>query len=263
MEKTNPNRGVTYFMQNAQTRVPNGKIVLISGGSRGIGAAAVQAFWAQGYRVALLYHSNQAAANALVAQLGEDCLAIQCDVADFAACTAAFAQVNAAFGVVDVLVNNAGIAQQMLFTDITAADWAQMMGVNLNGVFHLCKLVLPDMIRQKQGRILNISSMWGQVGGSCEVHYSTAKAGVIGLTKALAKEEGPSGITVNCVCPGVIETDMMAGFTPQDKADLADETPLARLGVPQDVAGLLCFLASDAASYITGQVIGVNGGLVV
>ncbi len=241
----------------------NGKTVLISGGSRGIGAAAVQAFWGEGYRVAFLYRSNQAAAEALATSLGADCLAIQCDVADFAQCTAAFTAVQVQFGMVDVLVCNAGTAQQKLFTDITATDWAQMMGVHLDGTFHLCKLALPDMIRQKQGRIVTISSIWGQVGGSCEVHYSAAKAGIIGFTKALAKEEGPSGITVNCICPGVIETDMMASFTPEDKAMLAEETPLQRLGTPQDVTGLLCFLASDAASYITGQVFGVNGGLVV
>ena len=138
-----------------------------------------------------------------------------------------------------------------------------MMGVDLDGVFYACRAVLPGMIRQKYGRILLVSSMWGQTGGSCEVHYSAAKAGVIGLTKALAKEEGPSGITVNCVAPGVIETDMMASFTAEDKAVLAEETPVERLGTPEEVARTLVFLAGRGAGFITGQVLGVNGGIVI
>ena len=137
------------------------------------------------------------------------------------------------------------------------------MDVNLTGAFNLCQLVLPGMIRRKAGRILTVSSMWGQTGGSCEVHYSAAKAGLIGLTKALAKEEGPSGITVNCVAPGVIDTDMMAAFTAEDKAALAEETPVGRLGSADEVAQLLVFLAGESAGYITGQVFGVNGGLVI
>ncbi|MFR2613873.1 MAG: SDR family oxidoreductase [Subdoligranulum sp.] len=150
-----------------------------------------------------------------------------------------------------------------LFTDLTDEDWHRMMGVDLDGVFYACRAVLPGMIRQKYGRILLVSSMWGQTGGSCEVHYSAAKAGVIGLTKALAKEEGPSGITVNCVAPGVIETDMMASFTAEDKAALAEETPVERLGTPEEVARTLVFLAGRGAGFITGQVLGVNGGIVI
>ena len=138
-----------------------------------------------------------------------------------------------------------------------------MMAVDMDGAFYACRAVLPGMIHQKYGRILLVSSMWGQTGGSCEVHYSAAKAGLIGLTKALAKEEGPSGITVNCVAPGVIETDMMAAFTAEDKAALAEETPVGRLGTPEEVAKLLVFLAGEDAGYITGQVFGVNGGLVI
>ncbi len=242
---------------------PRGKVALVSGGSRGIGAAIARALWAKGHSVAGLYHNNHDAANALVEELGANCMALPCDVADFAQCEHAFSAITEAFGTVDVLVCNAGVAQQALFTDITPADWARMMGVHLDGAFHLCQLALPAMVRQKQGRIITISSMWGQVGASCEVHYSTAKAGLIGFTKALAKEEGPSGITVNCVCPGVIDTDMMASFSAEDKASLAEETPLGRIGTPQDVAGLVCFLAGDDADYITGQVFGVNGGLVI
>ena len=240
----------------------HGRCVLISGGDRCIGAAAARAFYAAGYRVAVLYHSNADAAAALEKQL-PGVLAVQCDVASRASCELAFHAVEQAMGRVDVLVCNAGIAQQKLFTDITPEEWQRMLDVNLSGAFHLCQLALPGMIRRKQGRILTVSSMWGQTGGSCEVHYSAAKAGLIGLTKALAKEEGPSGITVNCVAPGVIETDMMAAFTAEDKAALAEETPVGRLGTPEEVAKLLVFLAGEDAGYITGQVFGVNGGLVI
>ena len=240
----------------------NGRCVLISGGDRGIGAAAARAFWQEGYRVAVLYHTHAEAAAALEKEL-PGLLAVQCDVASRASCEVAFHTVEQAVGHVDVLVSNAGIAQQKLFTDITPEEWQHMLDVNLSGAFHLCQLALPGMIRRKAGRILTVSSMWGQTGGSCEVHYSAAKAGLIGLTKALAKEEGPSGITVNCVAPGVIDTDMMAAFTAEDKAALAEETPVGRLGSADEVAQLLVFLAGESAGYITGQVFGVNGGLVI
>ena len=240
----------------------NGRCVLISGGDRGIGAAAARAFWQAGYRVAVLYHTHAEAAAALEKEL-PGLLAVQCDVASRASCEVAFHTVEQAVGHVDVLVSNAGIAQQKLFTDITPEEWQHMLDVNLSGAFHLCQLALPGMIRRKAGRILTVSSMWGQTGGSGEVHYSAAKAGLIGLTKALAKEEGPSGITVNCVAPGVIDTDMMAAFTAEDKAALAEETPVGRLGSADEVAQLLVFLAGESAGYITGQVFGVNGGLVI
>lgn len=240
----------------------NGRGVLISGGDRGIGAAAARAFYAAGYRVAVLYHTHAEEAARLEAEL-PGCRAFQCDVGSRASCEEAFGRAQQALGRVDVLVCNAGIAQQKLFTDITPAEWQRMLDVNLSGAFHLCQLALPGMIRRKTGRILTVSSMWGQTGGSCEVHYSAAKAGLIGLTKALAKEEGPSGITVNCVAPGVIDTDMMAAFTAEDKAALAEETPVGRLGSPAEVARLLVFLAGEDAGYITGQVFGVNGGLVI
>ena len=243
-------------------RPSNGQCVLISGGDRGIGAAAARAFYAAGAQVAVLYHTNADAAAALEQEL-PGCIAVQCDVASRASCEVAFHTVEQALGRVDVLVCNAGIAQQKLFTDITPDEWQHMLDVNLSGAFHLCQLALPGMIRRKAGRILTVSSMWGQTGGSCEVHYSAAKAGLIGLTKALAKEEGPSGITVNCVAPGVIDTDMMAAFTAEDKAALADETPVGRLGSADEVAKLLVFLAGEDAGYITGQVFGVNGGLVI
>ena len=186
--------------------------------------------------MAVFYHTNAEAAAALQKEL-PGVLAIQCDVASRASCELAFRAAEQALGRVDVLVSNAGIAQQKLFTDITPEEWQRMLDVNLTGAFNLCQLALPGMIRRKAGRI--------------------------GLTKALAKEEGPSGITVNCVAPGVIDTDMMASFTAEDKAALAEETPVGRLGTAEEVAKLLLYLAGEDAGYITGQVFGVNGGLVI
>ena len=239
------------------------KTVLITGGSRGIGAACVEAFAAAGCRVVFSYLHSQEQAAALCARWEGRALAVQADVADRDQVTALFRQAEQAFGPVEVLVNNAGIAQQKLFTDITPAEWRRMLAVHLDGPFYCCQAALPAMIRAKWGRIINISSMWGKVGGSCEVHYSAAKSGLIGLTKALAQEEGPSGVTVNCIAPGVVETDMMAGFSAADKQALAEETPLCRLGRPEEVAAAAVFLAGDQAAFITGQVLGVNGGLVV
>lgn len=246
----------------------NQQTVLITGGSRGIGAAAVLAFAKAGYRVAFTWHSRPDAARRVVGTVREmtpeaPCLAIMADSADSAAVQAAVEQTARVLGGPQILVCNAGIAQQKLFTDLTDEDWHRMMSVDLDGVFYACRAVLPGMIREKYGRILCVSSMWGQTGGSCEVHYSAAKAGVIGMCRALAKEEGPSGITVNCVAPGVIDTDMMASFSEEDRAALAEETPVGRLGTADEIARTLVFLASPEAGYITGQVIGQNGGLVI
>ena len=188
---------------------------------------------------------------------------LQADAADPVQMRTAVQRTQLELGGPQVLVCNAGIALQKLFTDTTDEDWRRVLAVDLDGAFYACKAVLPGMIRQKYGRILLVSSMWGQTGGSCEVAYSAAKAGLIGLGKALAKEEGPSGITVNIVAPGVIDTDMMAGFTADDRAALAEETPVGRLGTPEEVARTLVFLADEASGYITGQVIGLNGGLVI
>ena len=238
---------------------------LITGGSRGIGAAIAAALARAGYAVAINYNHSAEAAEALAASLraeGRAALPVQADVSDPAQVAAMFAAVERQLGAVSVLVNNAGIAQQKLFTDLSDADWRRMMGVHLDGAFYCCRAALPAMIRARYGRILNIASMWGQVGGSCEVHYWAAKAGLIGLTKALAKEEGPSGITVNCIAPGVVDTDMMASFSAEDRAALADETPVCRLGNADEVAAAAVFLCSPAAGFITGQVLGVNGGLV-
>lgn len=241
------------------------KTVAVTGGTRGIGRETVKLFAREGYRVAFLYLNSDDKAQELVDEVKEygDVMAVKCDVSDLSQVESAFDKIRSEFGRIYALVNNAGIAQQKLFTDITAQEWERMMGVNAGGVFNCCRAVLPDMIHEKDGRIINISSMWGQVGASCEVHYSASKAAVIGLTKALAKEVGPSGITVNCIAPGVIDTDMMSTFPDDVKKELADETPLCRLGTSSDVAKAVLFLAGDGASFITGQVIGVNGGMVI
>lgn len=242
--------------------------VFITGGSRGIGAAAVLAFAANGDNVAFVWHSSSNAAESVLRRAAgiapnSRFLALRADVSCPDEITEAVREAEQALGHLDVLVCNAGVAQQKLFTDLTDADWRRVMAVDLDGAFYTCRAVLPGMIRRKYGRILLVSSMWGQTGASCEVHYSAAKAGLIGLGKALAKEEAPSGITVNCVAPGVIDTDMMAGFSVEDRAALADETPVGRLGRADEIARTLVFLASPDAGYITGQVIGQNGGLVI
>jgi len=231
---------------------------LITGGSRGIGAATVRTFINAGYRVVFFYLRNESTAQALAAETGA--IAIRCDVRDSVSVASAFAEAKRLLGHIDVLVNNAGIAQQKLFTDITDEDWRTMLDTNLSGAFYACRAVLPDMISRRYGRIINVGSIWGQVGASCEVHYSAAKAGLIGLTKGLAKEVGPSGVTVNCICPGVIETDMLSSFTKDDLAALADETPVGRLGTPEDIARSILWLADPKSDFITGQIIGVNGG---
>jgi len=232
--------------------------VLITGGSRGIGAATVRAFASAGYRTAFFYLNSESAAQALAAETGA--YAIRCDIRSSESVTSACAEAKRLLGHIDVLVNNAGIAQQKLFTDLTDDDWRAMLDTNLSGAFYACRAVLPDMISRRYGRIINVGSIWGQVGASCEVHYSAAKAGLIGLTKGLAKEVAPSGVTVNCICPGVIETDMLSSFTKDDLAALADETPVGRLGTPEDIARSILWLADPNAGFTTGQIIGVNGG---
>lgn len=237
--------------------------VLITGASRGIGRACALAFAKAGYRVAVHYNHSAAQAETLVQQLREtgcDAACFRADIADSAQVTELVQQATAFLGHIDVLVCSAGIALQQLFTDTTDLQWRELMGADLDGVFYACRGVLPGMIARGSGRIITVSSVWGVQGASCEVAYSAAKAGVIGLTKALAKEVGPSGITVNCVAPGVIDTDMCACFDADTKAALAEETPLGRLGTPEDVAESILFLASPAAGFITGQVLGVDGG---
>lgn len=239
------------------------RTVLITGASRGIGAATARLFAKAGYQVAANYHTSAEAVQQLAGEYPGQILPVQADVSDRNQVEEMFEQVRRQLGGVDILVCNAGIARQELFTDVTPQEWQRMLDVHLTGAFHCCQCALQDMLRQKWGRIVTVSSMWGQVGGSCEVAYSAAKAGLIGFTKALAKEEGPSGITVNCVAPGVIDTDMMAGFSAKDRQALAEETPTGSLGTPSQVAKAILFLASEDADYITGQVLGVNGGLVI
>lgn len=236
--------------------------VLITGASRGIGAAAARLFAAQGYRVAICCHTQMEKAEELAASL-PDAAAFTADVAKETDVVRMVDAVHSRFGEIHVLVNNAGIAMQKMFTDTTAADWNRIFDVNVTGIFYSCRAVLPEMIRRKSGRIVNVSSMWGVTGASCEVAYSASKAAVIGLTKALAKEVGLSGITVNCVAPGVIDTEMNANLSAEDRAVLCDETPLARIGTAQEAAQAILFLASDRASFVTGQVLGVNGGIVI
>lgn len=241
-------------------------VALVTGASRGIGRAIALRLARDGYTVAVNYHTNRHAARdtaQILEALGVDGMLCRADVCDEQAVRQMVRAVEEAYGRIDLLVNNAGISTQSLFTDLSSGEWKRMMDVHVNGAFYTCSAVLPGMIRRKSGNIINIASMWGQTGASCEVHYSTAKAALIGMTKALAKEMGPSGIRVNCVAPGAVDTDMMAGFSEQDKQALADETPLCRIGKPEEIASVVSFLASRDASFITGQVIAPNGGMVI
>lgn len=235
------------------------KNVLITGGSRGIGAACVKLFAAHGARVFLNYKKSRTQAEQLASQTGA--ILVRCDVTDFAALRRMIIEIEQTYGAIDVLVNNAGIAQQKQLQDITEADWDNMLDTNVKAAFIASQTVAASMIRRKSGAIVNVASMWGVAGASCEVHYSAAKAALIGMTKALAKELGPSGIRVNAVAPGVINTDMNAHLSDDDMRALADETPLCRIGTAEEAAQAVYFLANDAASFITGQILGVDGGI--
>lgn len=237
------------------------KTVFITGGSRGIGACAVKKFAKSGYRVAFSYLNSEKEAKILENKYGA--LAVKADISDSGQVNKAIEKVEKAFGSVDILINNAGIDEFALVTDITDEMWKKMIDTNLSGAFYACRRVLPSMIHKKDGIIINISSMWGEVGASCEVHYSVSKAGLIGLTKALAKEVGPSGIRVNCITPGVVDTDMNKNLTDDDIKSLISDTPLGKIASPEDIVGVMEFLASDSSSFITGQIIGVNGGFII
>lgn len=242
------------------------RTVLITGASGGIGGAAAVLFAREGWKVAVHYRTGRERAENLCRELragGYDASPFCADVADKIQVERMFTEIGGVYGDIHVLVNNAGIAQQKLFTDLTEEEWDRMFAVNVKGMFHCAQAVIPQMVRRKQGKIINVSSIWGMVGASCEVHYSAAKAAVIGLTKALAKELGPSGIQVNCVAPGVIDTPMNGQLGEEALSALKEETPLGVIGSPEHAAQVIAFLASDAADFITGQVISPNGGFVI
>ncbi|MGI6588301.1 MAG: elongation factor P 5-aminopentanone reductase [Peptococcia bacterium] len=242
------------------------KTVLITGASRGIGRAMATVFAQNNFNVIINYLKAEREAQALAEKLTKQgCTVAVCraDVTEKAQVVEMMATGEKLFGSIDVLINNAGISQFKLFTEISEDEWDTMLNTHLKGMFNCCQGVLPPMIHNKKGKIINIASIWGLVGASCEVHYSTAKAGMIGFTKALAKELGPSGIQVNCIAPGIIETEMNEGLNDTEKEQLKEETPLLRFGKPEEIAHLALYLASPEADFITGQVISPNGGFVI
>ena len=242
------------------------KVALVTGGARGIGREVVIQLAEEGYRLLVNYNKSAEAALELASILKDKNYPVEIFQADVSRQDQVRAMFNFCmdrFGTIDILVNNSGISYEGLITDMEEDDWDRMMDTNLKSVFLCSKEALKHMLSNHSGKIINISSMWGQVGASCEVAYSASKAGVIGFTKALAKEVGPSGINVNAVAPGVIMTDMMKEFSQEDIDYLRDETPLMKLGYPIDIANLVVFLASDRADFITGQVLASNGGFVI
>ena len=234
------------------------RVVLVNGGSRGIGAATVRKFASLGDTVVFTYAHSEEAARALASETGA--VALSADSGKRSAILSAVETVIARFGRIDVLVNNAGIGNYGLITDVSEEEWERLLSVNLSAPFYYSQAVSSHMVRQKSGVIVNVSSMWGVVGASCEVAYSATKAGVIGLTKGLAKELGPSGVRVNAIAPGMIATEMNSHFSEETVAAIAEETPLCRIGTAEEVAALVAFLASEDAAFITGQVILQDGG---
>jgi 3-oxoacyl-[acyl-carrier protein] reductase len=242
------------------------KTVVITGASRGIGRETARLFAYEGYNVVINYLNSKLKAEQLKAELTADhysAVTIQADISEPQAVIAMFRSAENLFGKIDVLVNNAGVAEQKLLIKTEFEDWKRLFAVNIDGIFHCCKAVLPNMLKRHSGKIINISSIWGMCGASCETAYSASKAAVIGFTKALAKEVGPSNIQVNCVAPGVIDTDMNADCEKATLDALKKRTPLSRLGTVTDVADTILFLASNKADFITGQVISPNGGYVI
>lgn len=244
----------------------NKKTVLITGASRGIGAAMANEFAANGYNVAINYYNSQTEAETLqnhICKSGLSAKIYKCNIADYVGTRLMVDQIEKDFGGIELLINNAGIAAQKLFQDITPQEFEQMMAINVGGVFNASHAVLPQMLRRKSGKIINISSIWGICGASMEVHYSASKAAVIGFTKALAAEVGPSGITVNCIAPGAVATQMNNTLPGGAMADFTAQTPLGRVATPKEVAQTAVFLASPAGDFYTGQVLSPNGGVVI
>lgn len=235
--------------------------VVITGGTRGIGAAAAMRFAENGDRVFAIFEKDEASAEKMSQIPG--IITLKADISDENEVAEVVKRIHSVCRYVDVLINNAGIAQIKMFNDITIDDWDRMFNVNVRGAFLMTKALLPDFIAVKRGKIVNVSSIWGQCGGSCEVHYSASKSALIGFTKALAKELGPSKICVNCVAPGVIDTDMNNELEDEDIETLKSEIPLGRIGNTKDAAECIFFLADDKSGYITGQVIPVNGGMYI
>lgn len=241
-------------------------LAVITGASGDIGQAIARALAQKGYKLALCFHENKEAAEALAYEImrgGGFASAFSADLTSEPQVLLLEREVRELLGEPDVLINNAGVSSQMLFTDVSEEEYDRVMDTNVKSAFLTTRAFLPGMVRRKKGCIVNISSMWGQVGASCEVVYSASKAALIGMTKALAKEVGPSGVRVNCIAPGVIDTKMNAMHPEETMRALADETPLGRLGTPQDVADAVVFLTGPRASFMTGQVLGVNGGLII
>ena len=242
------------------------RVALVTGASRGIGRSIALELARSGISVAINYHSSEKMAKELLFEIkkfNENVNIYKADVSNEIEVSEMVHKIESDLGEIDILVNNAGISQIGLFTDMTSLERDRMIGVNLIGAMNVTKAVLPSMIHYKIGSIINISSMWGEVGASCEVVYSATKAGLIGFTKALAKELAPSGIRVNCISPGVIETDMNSELSSADIKELIDEIPIKRIGTTDDIAKAVKFLISDNAKYITGQIIGINGGMII
>lgn len=239
----------------------SGRVIWITGGSSGIGKAAVRKFAGAGDRVAFTFLHSEAAARALESETGA--FAIRADVSDSAQVNRARDAILSRFGRIDVLVCAAGVAGKGLLMDQTDETYDRIMNTNLFGTFAAIRAVLPCMIERRGGSIVTVSSMWGETGGACEALYSASKAGIIGLTRAVAKEVGSAGIRVNCISPGVIDTPMNADLSPEDVDSLVEETPLGRIGMAEEVAEAICFLAGEGAGFITGQVLPVNGGIVI
>ena len=234
------------------------KTVLITGASRGIGAAAAKEFSKKGWHVVINYNKNKEKALALAKELGAT--VFQADISKSDEVLNMYSSLKGQGIHVGAIVNNAGVSSSGLFVDISESEWDEMFAINTKGAFLVTKAFLPDMLSRQSGSIVNISSIWGETGAAAEVCYSASKAALIGMTKALAKELAPSGIRVNCICPGCIDTDMNKCYSDEERAAIAEDIPLGREGTAEEAAHAIEFLSSDAASYITGQVIGVNGG---